>query len=113
MEEIVINENVKVSKFDGNVPECIGITIFCLLLSIITLFIGLPWAICIKIEWETKHTIVDGRRLSFDGTGGQLLGWCILWAILTSITLGIYALWVPIKMSQWKAEHTHFESFQN
>ncbi|WP_241497072.1 DUF898 domain-containing protein [Streptobacillus notomytis] len=100
---------MKESNFDGGILGYYGIIILCGLLSFCTLFIGLPWAIVIYQKWETKHTIIDGKRLIFDGTGIQLFGNYIKWWFLSLITFGIYGLWVKIKILQWIAKHTHFE----
>lgn len=95
------------SKFDGGLLGLIGIGILRGLLSLITLGIGAPWAICLKEKWYVSHTIIDGKRLYFDGTGGQLFGNYIKWFLLTLITLGIYSFWLSIKMKQWVTKHTH------
>lgn len=96
------------SKFDGRLIQQIGWSLLAALLSVFTLGIGVPWAVCMLERWETKHTVVDGKRLTFDGKGGQLFGNYIKWLLLTIITLGIYSLWLGIKMKQWVAKHTHF-----
>ncbi len=95
------------SKFDGGLLGLIGISILAGLLTIITLGIGTPWAVCLKERWYAKHTIIDGKRLIFDGKGGQLLGNYIKWWLLTIITLGIYSLWLTINMKKWVVKHTH------
>ena len=97
------------SKFDGGLLGMIGIGIAQALLSIITLGIGVPWAVCMKERWYVKHTIIDGKRLTFDGKGGQLFGNYIKWLLLTIITIGIYSFWLGIKMKQWVVKHTHAE----
>ena len=98
---------VKESKFDGGLLGLIGINILQVLLIMITLSIGTPWAICMKERWIAKHTYIDGKQLVFDGTGGQLFGNYIKWFLLTLITLGIYSFWLEIKMKQWLVKHTH------
>jgi len=95
------------SKFTGGLFGLIGITILATLLCIFTLFIGYPWAVCMKLRWVTKHTFIDGRQLRFDGTGGQLFGKYIVWLLLTIITIGIFGLWLGIKMKKWTVSHTH------
>lgn len=97
-----------VSEFDGGLLQKIGWTLLGGLITVLTLGICYPWAACMLIRWETKHTIIDGHRLSFDGTGGQLFGNWIKWFLLTIITLGIYGFWLSIKMKQWVVKHTHF-----
>lgn len=96
-----------VSKFNGGLLGMIGIGIAQALITIFTLGLGLPWAICMKESWYVKHTVIDGHQLRFDGTGGQLFGNYIKWFLLTIVTLGIYAFWLSIKMKQWVTKHTH------
>ena len=96
------------SVFTGGLLGLIGINIWTTLLSVVTLGLCAPWAVCCKQRWIAKHTYIDGRQLVFDGTGGQLFGNYIKWFLLTLITLGIYGFWLDIKMKQWLAKHTHF-----
>lgn len=98
------------SKFTGGLGGLIGINIAQFLISLITLGIGLPWALCMKERWYAKHTIIDGKQLTFDGTGGQLFGNYIKWFLLSIITLGIYSFWIGIKMKKWVVSHTHTEA---
>ena len=95
------------SKFDGGLLGLIGINILKGLITIITLCLGTPWAVCMSEKWYVKHTIIDGKRLKFDGTGGQLFGNYIKWLLLTIITLGIYGLWLGINLKKWVTKHTH------
>ena len=88
------------SKFNGGLLGLIGISILQILLTVCTLGIAFPWAVCLKESWIAKHTVIDGRQLYFDGNGGQLFGNYIKWLLLTIITLGIYAFWLTIKMKQ-------------
>ena len=78
------------------------------LITTFTLGICYPWALVMIYGWETRHTVINGKRLKFDGTGLQLLGSWIKWLLLSIITLGIYALWVPIKIKAWTTKHTSF-----
>ena len=96
------------SKFDGGLFQLIGWRLLGGLVTLITLGICYPWALCMVYNWEVKHTIVDGKRLYFDGTAIQLFGNWIKWFFLTLITLGIYGFWVQIAVRKWKAKHTHF-----
>ena len=96
------------SKFTGGLLGLIFVYLGQWLLTLVTLGLGAPWAICIKERWVAKHTVIDGRRLTFDGTGGQLFGNYIVWFLLTIVTLGIYSFWLGIKMKQWVTKHTHF-----
>ena len=85
----------------------IGTYILMVLISVFTLGIALPWALCIWQKWVADHTIIDGKQMVFDGTGAQLFGNYIKWWLLCMVTLGIYSLWLPIKFRQWTTMHTH------
>lgn len=80
----------------------------CFLIVVLTIGIGLPWAICIMKRWETKHTVIDGKRLRFDGTVVGLIGKWIWWLLLIYLTAGIFALFVSGKLKKWVVKHTHF-----
>lgn len=95
------------SKFTGGLAGLIGISILQFLLTVVTLGLGAPWAVCIKERWIASHTVIDGRQLFFDGTGGQLFGNYIKWFLLAIITLGIYSFWLTINMKKWVVKHTH------
>lgn len=95
------------SYFDGGLLQLIGYYILGALVTICTLGICLPWAFTMIYNWETKHTVINGERLSFDGTAIGLFGNWIKWWFLTIITLGIYGFWIGIKLKKWKIAHTH------
>ena len=96
------------SYFDGGLLQLIGWQILSGIVTMLTLGICYPWAICMLYRWEAKHTVINGRRLKFTGTAMQLFGNWIKWILLTIITLGIYAFWLNIKLIQWKTKHTEF-----
>lgn len=95
------------SYFDGGMLSLIWNRLVALLITIFTLGIGFPWAVCLVCEWETKHTVINGHRLGFDGKAMQFFGNWIKWQILTIITLGIYGFWLGIKVKQWITKHTY------
>lgn len=101
---------MKDSYFDGGLLQLIGYRLLGVLIIIFTLGICTPWAICLIYNWETKHTVVEGKRLAFDGNAMQLFGNWIKWFLLTIITLGIYSFWLAIAVKKWKAKHTYFAS---
>lgn len=96
------------SYFDGGLLQLIGYQLLGILITVCTLGICFPWAVCIIYNWEIKHTIINGKRLAFDGTAIQLFGNWIKWLFLTIITCGIYGFWVNIKLKKWKTKHTYF-----
>lgn len=96
------------SFFDGGLLQLICYKIFGVLITIFTLGICAPWAICMVYNWEIKHTVVNGHRLQFDGSAIGLFANWIKWLLLTIVTLGIYGFWVSIAVKKWKVKHTHF-----
>ena len=96
------------SYFDGGLLQLIGWYIVGGLVTICTLGICYPWALCMIYGWKINHTVVEGRRLRFDGKAIQLFGNWIKWFLLCIITLGIYSFWLCIALEKWKASHTHF-----
>ncbi len=98
------------SYFDGRTIQLIGWRLLGLLLTGITLGIGAPWAQCMILRWEARHTVINGKRLCFTGRGLQLLGNYLLWGFLTIITLGIFAIFIPVRMQKWRVSHTCFDT---
>ena len=96
------------SYFDGGLLQQIGWWLLGVIVTMLTLGICFPWAICMLLNWETKHTVIEGRRLRFDGSAWGLFGQWIKWLLLIIITLGIYGFWVKIKMKKWVVKHTRF-----
>ncbi|MDR0669838.1 MAG: DUF898 domain-containing protein [Treponema sp.] len=104
------NDIERTSAFDGSVLGNFGTNLAAGFLSLITLGIGVPWAVAYRQRWLTSHTVIEGKRLKFDGTGAQLFGKYIIWFLLSIITLGIYAtFFLPVRMQQWIIKHTFFE----
>lgn len=101
---------MKDSYFDGGLLQLICYSLLGWFITVLTLGICYPWAMCMIYNWETKHTVVNGQRLKFNGTAMQLFGNYIKWLLLTFITLGIYGFWLGIAIKKWKVMHTKFEN---
>lgn len=96
------------SYFDGGLLQLIGWRILGALITLVTLGICYPWAVCMVYGWETRHTIIEGRRLKFTGRAGSLFLLWLKWILLCIVTLGIYGFWVQISLRKWKTKHTRF-----
>ncbi len=99
-------EEIK-SIYTGGVFGLLGIRILSLLITLFTLGIALPWALCLKERYIASHTIIDNKQLTFDGTGAQLFGNWIKWVLLSIITFGIFIFWLTNKKKKWVIKHTH------
>ncbi|MDD2993574.1 MAG: DUF898 family protein [Pygmaiobacter sp.] len=96
------------SYFDGGLLQLIGWRLIGTLITVVTLGICYPWALCMVYGWETKHTVINGHRLVFDGSAAGLFGNWVKWLLLCVITVGVYSLWLGIALKKWKTKHTHF-----
>jgi uncharacterized membrane protein YjgN (DUF898 family) len=105
--ESVSVDNEK-SYFDGGILSYIGWSILGFLVTVLTLGICFPWALCMVYSWETNHTVIGGRRLKFTGKAVSLFGHWLLWILLTIITLGIYSFWLRIALKKWITKNTVF-----
>jgi hypothetical protein len=101
------------SYFDGGLFSLIGWKILGALITLFTLGICYPWALCMVYGWEMNHTVIEGKRLKFHGSGGSLFGHWLLWVFLTIITLGIYFFWLNIALKKWVVQNTTFEETKN
>ena len=95
--------------FDGGAATYFGTGVLAFIITLFTLGLGYPWALCLFQSWKAKHTYVNGKRLTFTGGGFSLIGLWIKWMILLIITLGIYSFWLIPSLQSWIVEHTDFE----
>ncbi|MBC1398383.1 YjgN family protein [Listeria fleischmannii] len=102
-------KNGRSSFFDGGLLQYIGWTILGAIVTIFTLGICYPWALCMVYGWKINHTVIEGRRLQFNGSAVGLFGNWVKWFLLTIITIGIYGFWVFIKLEDWKVRNTTFK----
>ncbi len=107
-----INVNITQEKadsyFDGRLLQLVGWQLLGFFITILTLGICYPWALCKVYGWKINHTVIEGRRLTFNGTAIGLFGLWIKWFLLSLITLGIYSFWVRISLEKWRVKHTKF-----
>ncbi len=98
------------SYFDGGLLELIGWSILGYIVTVLTLGICFPWAVCMIYGWKINHTVVEGKRLQFNGKAASLFGQWIKWLLLCIITLGIYSFWISIALEKWKVKNTSFKA---
>jgi uncharacterized membrane protein YjgN (DUF898 family) len=105
---VTVNSTTGESYFDGGLLQLVGWYLLGWIITVCTIGICFPWAICMIYRWEVKHTVINGHRLKFTGTAMQLFGNWLKWLLLCIITVGIYSLWVGIALKKWKVKHTEF-----
>jgi len=96
------------SYFDGGLLGLLGWTILGAVITVCTLGICYPWALCMVYGWKINHTVIEGRRLKFRGSAVGLFGHWIKWFFFCIITLGIYGFWLGIALEKWKVKNTEF-----
>lgn len=95
--------------FDGGAGTYLGTSLLAALVTVASLGLAYPYALCLRQRWKAKHTYVNGHRLIFLGTGIGLFGLWVKWFLLTLITLGIYLFWVAPRIQKWVVENTDFD----
>lgn len=98
------------SYFDGGLLELIGWSLLGTIITVLTLGICYPWALCMMYGYRINHTVIEGRRLKFSGSATGLFGNWIKWLFLCIITIGIYSFWLGIALEKWKVKNTSFAS---
>lgn len=96
-------------EFDGGAATYVGTAIAAFLVTVLTLGICLPWGLCMRYRWRTKHTLIDGYRLRFTGRAIGLFGQWIKWWLLIFITIGIYSFWIVPRLTRWITRHQEFD----
>jgi uncharacterized membrane protein YjgN (DUF898 family) len=101
-------------RFDGKGGDFFVLCLVQGLLTGITLYIYLPWALCKIRAWKmSQYKITKGGSdvggFSYDATGGQLFATAFVGALLTGITFGVYIFWFQVKMAKFHLQHTAFE----
>lgn len=98
---------VSPSRFTGAALPWLFVQLGGLLISLLTAFIAVPSAVCMKQRFLAKSTWIDGRKVVFDGQTGELYKKWIGWLFLSILTAGIFIFFLPAKIRAWVASHTH------
>lgn len=96
------------SYFDKSLKDYVILKIKVILLCVLTLGIGAPWAVAMEKRAQCHHTVICGKRLKFIGDPKELIWHWLWWWFLSLITLGIYAIVAKIRMEQWEIANTVF-----
>ncbi len=107
-EPILAGENE--SYFDGGSLQYLGYGLLSGILLMITCGISYPWVMVMLQKWDTKHQVINRRRLVFSGSGLGFLGEYLIIFILTVITCGLYAPWGTVRMNKYIIRNTDFVS---
>lgn len=105
-EPVVPGANV--SYFDGNSFQYFGYGLLGGIFITLTCGLATPWVMCMMQKWDTKHQVVNARRLVFSGSGLGFLGEYIIIVLLTLITCGIYLPWGIVRQIKYITRHTDF-----
>jgi len=98
-------------NFQGTGGELFVTVLVGMLLSIITLYIYMPWFMCRMARYFADNTTLGPTRrgelrLEFTGQGGELLVLLLLHGFLTVITLYIYLPWFMVKLIKFFCANT-------
>lgn len=107
-EPVLAGENE--SCFDGGSLEYLGYGLLGGVLLMITCGLSYPWVMTMLQKWDTKHQVINRRRLVFSGSGLGFLGEYLIIFILTVITCGLYAPWGTVRMNKYIIRNTDFVS---
>lgn len=105
-EPIIANGNE--SYFDGGSFAYFGYGLLSGLLLAITCGLAYPWVMAMLQKWDTKHQVINRRRLVFSGSGLGFLGEYLIICILSIITCGIYIPWGNVRLQKYIIRHTDF-----
>lgn len=98
------------SYFDGNTLQLIGINILTFILTVVSFGLLYPFAVCYRLRWINKHSVINRKRLVFAGSALSLWGYYIFWTLCTIVTFGIFGLWLPIVELKWQTKQVHIRT---
>ncbi|WP_430915039.1 hypothetical protein, partial [Listeria monocytogenes] len=73
----------RTSFFDGGLLQYIGWTILGTLVTICTIGICYPWALCMVYGCQINHTVIEGSSLVFQGSAVGLFCHWIKWLFIS------------------------------
>jgi tetratricopeptide (TPR) repeat protein len=102
--------NGKRVNFTGTGGQLFGlILVHFILLTILTLGLYWPWAMCRFFRWRAQHTLVGNRTSQFTGSGIGFLLFCLVHLlILPLLTLGLYYFYGLYRVYAWREQHTRY-----
>lgn len=103
-----IYANGNESYFDGGSFAYFGYGLLSGLLLLVTCGFAYPWVMAMLQKWDTKHQVINHRRLVFSGSGLGFLGEFIIIFILSLITCGFYGPWGTVRLNKYIIRHTDF-----
>jgi uncharacterized membrane protein YjgN (DUF898 family) len=100
-------------KFEGSGAALLGTYIVGVILTMLTLYIYLPWFVVSLRKFVYDNTKIhrNGQecgKVEFVGTGAELLGLSIVGFLLTVVTLGIYMFWFQVNVKKFYMNNTRF-----
>ncbi|MBK6918682.1 MAG: DUF898 family protein [Deltaproteobacteria bacterium] len=98
-------------NFEGTGGELFVTFLVGMLLTVITLYIYMPWFICkLRKVIFSRTAILENEQpvgnFDFEGTGGQLFVTVLVGMLLCMVTVYIYFPWFQVKMLKFWAENT-------
>jgi uncharacterized membrane protein YjgN (DUF898 family) len=96
--------------FDGDVTGYLGTRLLALLLTVLTLGFGFPYAVVLVQRWNARHLTLGGSRLVFTGRAGDLLRQWVVWWPCVLLTVGFYAFAVFPRVIRWVWDNTDYQA---
>lgn len=109
---IIKNKDIYHSYFDESLKAYIILLIKFYAMSVFSLGIAYPWAVCMKLRSQYHHTVISGQRMKFIGQAKELCWHWLAWWGLSVITLGIFGFVANVRMERWVTANTVFEDVE-
>jgi hypothetical protein len=96
--------------FDGDVTGYLGTRVLALLLVVLTLGFGFPYALVLVKRWNARHLVLGDSRLVFTGRPGDLMREWVVWWPCVLLTVGLYAFAVFPRVIRWVWDNTDYQA---